>query len=176
MIHQFGFHNILIFLVLPVIDFFGLQPVDEQKWERKSRVFLNSVRNIKVAAENKQEVADMDAEFRRLQVEKLRQEAEDRKKAVIRGNIIRGFKAGTRELKLYNAGKCEAKNVKVEWLNQSDQVLVMNDFSDIGDLTPQNSRTFHMALCMGAPEIMNLRYSWKDEYSDNNTYIEKIQL
>lgn len=168
--------SLLIQLKNSLIGFFSLQPVDEQKWERKSRVFLNSVRNIKVAVENKQGVADLDAEFRRLQVEKLRQEAEDRKKAVIRGNIIRGVKAGTRELKLYNAGKCEAKNVKVEWLNQSDQVLVMNDFSDIGDLTPQNSRTFHMALCMGAPEIMNLRYSWKDEYSDNNTYIENIQL
>ena len=92
------------------------------------------------------------------------------------GNIVHGVKAGNRELKLYNAGKCEAKEVKVEWLNPSEEVLLMHDFSTIGDLTPQNGRTFHMAICMGAPDTMNLRYSWKDEFSDNNVYEEKIQL
>lgn len=167
--------SLLIEFKNSLVEFFGLKPVDEQKWARKSRLFLNNVCNIDVKNDNK-EVTDIDEEYKRLQVEKLRMEAEDRKKAVIRGNIVHGFKAGNRELKLYNAGKCEAKEVKVEWLNPSEEVLLMHDFSSIGDLTPQNGRTFHMAICMGAPDTMNLRYSWKDEFSDNNVYEENIQL
>lgn len=167
--------SILIEFKNSLIEFFGLKPVDEQKWARKSRLFLNAVCNIDVKNDSKEDT-DIDKEYKRLQIEKLRMEAEDRKKATIRGNIIRGAKAGNRELKLYNAGKCEAKDVKVEWLNPSDEILLMHDFSDIGDLTPQNGRTFHMAICMGAPDTMNLRYSWKDEYSDNNVYEENIQL
>ena len=167
--------SLLIEFKNSLIDFFGLKPVDEQKWARKSKLFLNNVCNINVKNDSKEDT-DIDKEYKRLQVEKLRMEAEDRKKAVIRGNIIRGAKAGNRELKLYNAGKCEAKEVKVEWLNPSEEVLLIHDFSSIGDLTPQNGRTFHMAICMGAPDTMNLRYSWKDEFSDNNVYEENIQL
>lgn len=167
--------SLLIEFKNSLIEFFGLKPVDEQKWVRKSRLFLNAVCNIDVQNDSKDDI-DIDKEYKKLQVEKLRMETEDRKKALIRGNIIRGVKAGNRELKLYNAGKCEAKNVKVEWLNPSNEVLLRHDFSDIGDLTPQNGRTIHMAICMGAPDTMNLRYSWKDEYSDNNVYEEKIQL
>ena len=167
--------SLLIEFKNSLIEFFGLRPVDEQKWARKSRLFLNAVCSIDVKNDSKEDT-DIDDEYKRLQVEKLRMEAEDRKKAVIRGNIIHGAKAGNRELKLYNAGKCEAKEVKVEWLNPSKEVLLMHDFSSLGDLTPQNGRTFRMALCIGAPDTMNLRYTWKDDYSDNNVYEETLQL
>lgn len=54
-------------------------------------------------------------EFKRLQIEKLKREADEVKKAQIRGNIVKAVKSG-KELRIFNSGKATARNVRVEWL------------------------------------------------------------
>ena len=69
-----------------------------------------------------------------------------------------------------------ARNVRVEWLNESGDVILTSDISDIGELTPQNSRSYALHLTIGHPETMNLRYSWDDDYAEGNQITESLQL
>lgn len=158
-------------------SFFSLQEMDMNKWERKRDQFLSVVRTIR---NEKVEVTvqenDVDMEYKRLQIEKMKAEAEARLKASIRGNIIKGYRGGTSMLKIFNAGTAVARNVHVEWLNKDDNVIITKDFSEIGELTPQNSRSYTLHLTIGHPETMNLRYSWDDDYTIGNQLEESLQL
>ena len=79
-------------------------------------------------------------------------------------------------MKIFNAGHVIARNVRVEWLNENENVLIPNRFSDIGDLTPQNSRSYTIHLTIRHPETMNLRYTWDDDFAVGNTINESLQL
>lgn len=156
---------------------FSLQEMDMNKWERKREQFLSVVRNLHYeTVENAVGESDVDIEYKKLQIEKMKAEADARLKAIIRGNIVDGNKGGVRILKIFNAGLSTARNVKVEWLNNSNNVILRGELTDIGDLTPQNSRSFMLFLTIGHPKTMNFRYSWDDDYSLGNTIEESLQL
>ena len=154
-----------------------LQEMDMNKWERKRDQFLSVVRNIKnEKVEGSVGENDVDFEYKKLQIEKMKTEVEARQKAIIRGNIVKGYKGSASTLKIFNAGQSTAHNVRVEWLNEDDNVILTSDFSEIGELTPQNSRSYAIHLTIGHSETMNLRYSWDDEFAIGNTIEESLQL
>ena len=156
---------------------FHLHEMGINKWERKRDQFLSVVRNI-----NNEKVEDsvgeneVDIQYKRLLIEKMKAEANTRQKAIIRGNIIKGYKGSASTLKIFNAGQSTAHNVHVEWLNEDEHVILTSDFTEIGELTPQNSRSYAIRLNVGHPATMKLRYSWDDEYAIGNTIDESLQL
>ena len=105
----------------------------------------------------------------------MKKEADDQKKAIIRSEII-NRQAGSRILKISNKGRSIAKDLKMEWLNPDENIMILSKFGEIGDLTPGNARSFNMALCIGHSETMDLHYTWSDEYSEKNQYDESIQV
>ena len=156
---------------------FSFQEMDMNKWERKRDQFLSVVRNLKYEeVKDSVEENSVDMEYKKLQIEKLKVEADARLKAVIRGNIIESRTKGNRILKIFNAGQAIAKNVNVEWLNPDDEVIVQWEFGLIGEISPQNGRSYNIALCMGHPDTMRLRYTWDDDYRENNVFEEDVQL
>lgn len=156
---------------------FSLQEMDMNKWERKRDQFLQVVRNLKYeVVEDTIEENNVDAEYKKLQIAKMKAEAENRQKAIIRGNIVKGYKGSASTLKIFNAGMATARNVCVEWLNESGDVILTSDFSKIGELTPQNSRSYTLHLTIGHPETMDLCYSWDDDYAEGNQIRESLQL
>jgi len=156
---------------------FSLQEMDMNKWERKRDQFLSVVRNLKNEnEEDSVEENNVDMEYKKLQIEKMKAEAEARSKAIIRGNIVKGYKGSASTLMIFNAGMATARNVRVDWLNESEDVILTNDFTEIGELTPQNSRSYALHLTTGHPETMNLRYSWDDDYAKGNILEEALQL
>lgn len=147
------------------------------KWERKRDQFLSVARNLKYEdVKDSVEENSVDMEYKKLQIEKLKVEVDARLKAVIRGNIVESRTKGNRILKIFNAGQAIAKNVNVEWLNPDDEVIVQWEFGLIGEISPQNGRSYNIALCMGHPDTMRLRYTWDDDYRENNVFEEDVQL
>lgn len=110
------------------------------------------------------------------QLRLLKQNEEEKNQVKIRGNIIPSTIKGNRILKIFNAGQAVAKNVCVEWLNPDNEVYVHWKFGLIGDITPQNGRQYDISLCIGHPETMRLRYTWIDDYKNNNVFEEDVQL
>lgn len=160
-----------------LISIFSFEEMDLNKWERKRDQFLSVVKNLKyedirtVVKEN-----DVDTKYKKLQIAKMKEESEARRKALIRGNIINGYKGSSSTLKIFNAGLATARNVQVAWLNEDDTVITSSDFSQIGELTPQNARSYALHLTNGHPETMILCYSWDDDYKEGNTLEESLQL
>ena len=156
---------------------FSLQEMGVNKWERKRDQFLQVVRNLKYEeVEDTVEENNVDMEYKKLQIAKMKAEAEARQKAIIRGNIVPGYKGDASTLKIFNAGAATARNVRVEWLNEDKNVILTSNFSVIGDLTPQNSRSYALHLTIGCPETMNLRYTWDDDFATGNQVEESLQL
>lgn len=158
---------------------FGLPEMSDNTWERKRNIFLKAVNAIDYTPKVEKPITETtpaNEEYIRLQVEKLKREEVARKQAIIRGNIVSSKTLGSRILKIFNAGQSTAHNVRVEWLNEDDNVILTSDFSEIGELTPQNSRSYALHLAIGHSETMMLRYSWDDEYATGNTIEESLQL
>ena len=154
---------------------FSFKGISGTKWERKRDIFLKVVNSIDISSGEKNSLNTVDEEYKKLQIEKMRKETDEQKKAVIRSEII-NRQAGSRILKISNKGKNTAKNLKIEWLNPDDNIIILSNLGEIGDLTPDNARLFNMALCVGHSETMELRYTWNDEYSEKNRYDESIQV
>lgn len=158
---------------------FGLPAMTDSTWERKRNTFLKAVNAIEynTSVEEIQTGAEpISSEYMKLQVERLKHEEAERKQAKIRGNIIPSRTRGNRILKIFNAGQALAKNVSVEWLNPDKLVMVQWEFGLIGEITPQNGRSYNIALCEGHIETMRLRYTWEDDFSENNVFEEDVQL
>ena len=160
-------------------NMFGLPAMSDTTWERKRNTFLKAVNAIDyppIVETNTKGTNPVNEEYMKLQVEKLKREEMERKQARIRGNIIPSQTRGNRILKIFNAGQTTARNVSVEWLNPDEEVLVQWEFGLIGEISPQNGRQYNIALCEGHTETMRLRYTWADDYSDNNVFEEDVQL
>ncbi len=112
------------------------------------------------------------------QVKALEREEAETKKAKIRGNIIEASGKGARELRIFNDGQVTARNVKVEWLNcrDDDGVYASEDFSNLGSLSPHNPWKVRLLLECGHEPKMHLRYTWEDDYQENNMFEEFLQI
>ena len=154
---------------------FSFKDISGVKWERKRDKFLEVVNSIDITSNDNNLSDSVDKEYKRLQIEKMRKEADEQKKAIIHSEII-NRQAGSRILKISNKGKSTAKNLNIEWLNPDDNIMVLSNLGEIGDLTPGNARLFNMVLSIGHSETMDLRYTWSDEFSEENLYDESIQV
>ena len=156
---------------------FHLSKMDAVKWERKRNSFIKAVNAIDYVSDNTAiSLSPNDDEYKRLRVEKLKREEMERKQAKVRGNIIEGRSKGSRILKVFNAGQNKARKVSVEWLNPDDSIMVQQKFGLLGEISPQSSRSYNMALCEGHIPTMRLRYTWSDDNDENNTYEEDVQI
>lgn len=159
-----------------LISKFGLPDISDNTWERKRNAFLCTVNAITYEETITGTPSAIDNEFKQLQIEKMRREAIERKQAMIRGNIVESRTRGNRSLKILNSGKATARDVSVEWLNPDSGVIVQWEFGMIGEITPQNSRSYHITLTNGHPETMRLRYTWADNNKEDNLFEEELQI
>ena len=138
-----------------LVSKFGLPEMSHTTWERKRNAFLKTVNEIDCTSDSvksEKEINSISEEYLTLQISRLKQEAIEMKQAKIRGNIISSRTTGNRILKIFNAGQSIAKNVNVEWLNPSGGVLFKKKLGVIGDITPQNGRSYDISLIDGHDE------------------------
>lgn len=106
-------------------------------------------------------------------------EAEERvqnkKKAKIFGCIVY-YGKGSNELLITNSGEADARNVKIEVLDGSDNGCLWNDKEKfIQQLTPGNTYRFHFNTIAGASKEIHFQYSWEDDFSTHNVTQEFLQ-
>jgi hypothetical protein len=157
-----------------ILSFLGITDVTPIKWERIRDKFLSAVN-----PEYSTEVdlgASISDEYQRLMVEKMKAEKDELKKASVRGNSYRASQRGVRVIKIFNAGKSTARNVRIDWLDETDALKFIKPFEIIEDLTPQNGREFRVCMFENSPDTIRLRYTWDDDFKDNNILEESLQL
>ena len=157
-----------------LLKFLGKQTVSDVIWERKRDKFLKTVDPSYVSdSSSNQSITE---EYQKLMIEKMEKEKEDLLKAIIKGNVYPASRRGGLHLRIFNAGKSIARNIRIEWLNEDSRVILNSPFEVIDDLTPQNYRDYRITLINGHPHIMRLRYTWDDDFKNDNTLEESLQL
>lgn len=157
-----------------ILSFLGKPDISPVLWERKRDKFLSTVDpSYKGDSATPQSSTE---EYQRLMIEKMKQEKEDLMKASIKGNIFPSSSKGSLHLRIFNAGKSTARNIRIEWLNEDETVHLSKPFETIEDLSPQNKRDYRIFLVYGHPETMRLRYTWDDDFKTDNTFEEGLQL
>lgn len=157
-----------------IVDFLGISDITPVKWERIRDKFLTAVNPDYTSDVPPQ--SSVTEEYQRLMIQRMKEEQDEKKKALVKGNCYPGSQRGIRIVKIFNSGKSVAKNVRIEWLNEDQTVQFLKPFEIIEDITPQNSREFKAVLMNGCPDTLRLRYTWDDEYKTGNTQEESLQL
>jgi hypothetical protein len=117
------------------------------------------------------------------QLKKIDEEESEKKKAYVRGEIIKEEK-GKRVLKIRNTGKTPAKNIDVKFLNNfiegdpsTEKVFIMN-FSNPFELLNIND-DFDIIMHLNAyhsTDVLKVKLTWEDDFSNQNEYIQHFKL
>jgi len=108
------------------------------------------------------------------QLEAILKEKEESKKAIIDATVINEPK-GNRKIKVYNKGKCIARNVKVI-IPEAEGYHVFINPSPM-DLRPHGFMDITLgAFLNNCPDTIEIAYNWSDDSDENNVDKQTIQI
>ena len=112
-----------------------------------------------------------------LQIKQLSKAEEDGKKAEIKCNFIHGKGGG--HVRFVNAGKSDARNVRIEILTpekELDGFLMHNEWGNYDLINPQSYREELVGLCIGCPDVIKVKVRWDDDFASNRTTILSVPI
>lgn len=118
---------------------------------------------------NKQQAEINSYELKRFQEEELAT-----LKAVVKGNIV-SYTKGSVKLKVFNAGKANARNIRVSFISSIDGLL-FDDFEVIELLNPHRGFDYEIHLANGHVGTVKVKYIWDDDSGKNNEHIDHLQI
>ncbi len=107
------------------------------------------------------------------QLKKIELEDIENKKAQIKGNIITN--GGHGALKIFNAGKSTAHNIRLELLSEQDGIFDL-EFTPFEMLNPQESTETSFFLAEGHAPTLKVKYIWNDSYKEDNEFIQVLTI
>lgn len=108
------------------------------------------------------------------QLKKIDEEESENKKALIKGNILKGNK-GSRVLKVFNSGKAIARNIRVEYLGDMENISPRDDHFPYELLNPQDNSEIFLLLSEGASKL-NIKFIWDDDFKKDNEFVQMLTL
>lgn len=108
------------------------------------------------------------------QLKKNDEEESENKKAQIRGNIVKGNK-GSRVLKVFNSGKALARNIRVVYLGDMENIIPRDDHFPYELLNPQDNSEIFLLLSEGASKL-NIKFIWDDDFKKDNEFVQMLTL
>ncbi|MEG1313849.1 MAG: hypothetical protein RSD40_05995 [Bacilli bacterium] len=100
------------------------------------------------------------------QIEKIQDEADNKKKAFIKGNIQKGDK-GRRTLYIVNSGKAIARNIQID-IPEDNYIIHNKELFPFEQLNPQDHIEINFTLYKGSPDSIKLKYVWDDNFKSDN--------
>ncbi len=111
------------------------------------------------------------------QLRKNEQAETNSRKAFIEANIVKGIKPGQRNLKIYNKGEAQARNINMEILG-----AYPNTLWTLEGMFPHSKLNKHQGFdvpftcvkCIGdAPQKLKVKFTWDDDYQSGNEDIQE---
>ena len=109
------------------------------------------------------------------QLKKIYNEESDNKKAQVRSNIVKGEK-GRRTLKVYNAGKSSATNIRLEYLTSTNGLFEGKNPFPYELLNPLDYTEVVFQLTKDSPETIKVKFAWDDEFKKDNEFTQILTL
>ena len=110
------------------------------------------------------------------ELKNMHEKEEESKKAQVKANIIKSDK-GKRNIKIFNAGKAVARNIRLDFDPP-------NDFSFINDkekfpfefMNPQDGTDYAFQLVMEYPRTIKIKLTWDDSFGKDREYEQILTL
>lgn len=109
------------------------------------------------------------------QINKIKKEDEESRKANIKGNIYPGNK-GKLILKVFNSGKAIARNIRVEGLDVDSLIVIGKELFPYELMNPQDNTELTLWITKDSPSTIRLRYIWDDDFGQNNEFEQVLTL
>lgn len=110
------------------------------------------------------------------QLKKIGVEEIENKKALIKGNLLKGDK-GKRTLKVFNSGKAIAHNIRFEVIEGEDGFLfVNNEIFPFEFLNPQDGTEIIFHVHMDSPDKIKVKFFWDDSFKKDNEFIQVFSI
>ena len=109
------------------------------------------------------------------QINKIKKEDEESRKANIKGHIYPGNK-GKLILKVFNSGKAIARNIRVEGLDVDSLIVIGKELLPYELMNPQDNTELTLWITKDSPSIIRLRYIWDDDFGQNNEFEQVLTL
>jgi hypothetical protein len=109
------------------------------------------------------------------QINKIKKEDEESRKANIKGNIYPGNK-GKLILKVFNSGKAIARNIRVEGLDVDSLIVIGKELLPYELMNPQDNTELTLWKTKDSPSTIRLRYIWDDDFGQNNEFEQVLTL
>lgn len=113
-----------------------------------------------------------------LQIKQIKKAEEQELQARVECNIIRGER-GVRRIHFYNSGQADARNVRIEIINESDLdgVELLYAWGPYDLITSRNGyREENIFLCEGHTDALQLRIIWDDDFGKDRSILQSPQL
>ena len=109
------------------------------------------------------------------QINKIKKEDEESRKANIKGNIYPGNK-GKLILKVFTSGKAIARNIRVEGLDVDSLIVIGKELFPYELMNPQDNTELTLWITKDSPSTIRLRYIWDDDFGQNNEFEQVLTL
>lgn len=109
------------------------------------------------------------------QINKIKKEDEESRKANIKGNIYPGNK-GKLILKVFNSGKAIARNIRVKGLDVDSLIVIGKELFPYELMNPQDDTELTLWITKDSPSTIRLRYIWDDDFGQNNEFEQVLTL
>lgn len=110
------------------------------------------------------------------EVKTIAKKEEDDKKASIKANIINSGK-GERIIKIYNDGKSNARNIRIEIMCDYSSTFISGKEKFPFDLlNPQENTEIRLRLTNASPDTIKIFLFWDDEFGKNRKHEQILTL
>ncbi len=112
-----------------------------------------------------------------LQIKQYEKEEAKEKMAEMKANVIRDYRGNVR-IRFFNAGKANAKNVRIEIQSPKEKMSRINHpkFGPYDVINPQSHREEQLVLYTGHPKTIDFKITWDDESHNNRSVSLSVPL
>lgn len=116
-----------------------------------------------------------DARINEYQLRQLEVAEQNRKKAQIKGNIIKGQK-GARIMKIYNSGFAPAHNIRIEGIDTDGIAIINKELFPYELMNPQDYTELNLFIIGRYNQKLKVKYIWDDESGNDNMLEQMLTL
>lgn len=112
------------------------------------------------------------------QLRQLEQSFEDNKKAIIKGEIKKGFQEDVRILRISNHGRSNARNIRIEGVDLRNFLYDYSTMFPVETMSPNSN--IDLAIYLHSDPMSDtesvIRFIWDDDYAENNELEQHLSI
>lgn len=140
--------------------------------------FLGFVGSIMVYIYHDRKIKKQEERLNELQIREKEDSEKSKKQAKVECNIV-NVGIGSRKIRFYNSGMSDARNIRIEILNEGEfeGIMKLSKWGPYDLLTSRNGyREESFMLCEGHTDVFQIKILWDDDYAKDRSLLQSPQV